>query len=61
MDPFVISLVAAFVLSVATNVWAALRIGKLREQVRARDDTIDDLNAALGGSKANEDWRNAVL
>ncbi|MHB1086141.1 MAG: hypothetical protein ACYCZ0_00140 [Minisyncoccota bacterium] len=55
-----VSLSLAFVLSMGFNIYAAREVGRLHKKVRDRDDLIDDLRAAVGGTET-QDWRKLTL
>ena len=56
------SLALAFGASIALNIYQSVVVGRLKRQIRDRDNLIDDLNAALGGASREEsDWRRNVL
>lgn len=56
----IIGIGALLALSLFCNVVLFLEGWKTSKKLAAAEDTIDDLNSAIGSS-GKEDWRNAVL
>lgn len=56
-----VSLFLAFALSVGLNIWLARQIGQIRREASEKDDLIDDLRAAIGGTSSGDDWKKLTL
>lgn len=55
-----LSIVLAFAISIAMNIWLAKKLSEARQKVSERDDLIADLQSAIGGVE-REDWRKSTL
>lgn len=56
----VLSVVLAFAISIAMNIWLAKKLSEARQKISERDDLIADLQSAIGGTE-REDWRKSTL
>ena len=55
-----LSVVLAFAISIAMNIWLTKKLSEARQKISERDDLIADLQGAIGGTE-REDWRNSTL
>lgn len=56
-----VSLGAAFALAIAFCLYLTLQVSNLRQQIRYRDDLIDDLRDGASKVDLQDAWKHGVL